>query len=172
MRQAQRLKANDGARLIFGAKARHVLLDNQHAVVMPFVFTCQLDEVSGPSISNEVCSTDGMRREDIECDMQALEHHDRIRFAFAGLDAKDLAKEAALTMASKGFLHDDVEWRHVGALPEFDGKGQFKKFHGVFIDLTRVNKVHDRRAAYAQMITQLGLADDSSSAQLDAHDAR
>ena len=75
------------------------------------------------------------------------------------LDPEKIARQAIDTIVSRGYIHDDVKWDHVAALPTVQENGSVT-FTGVLIDLTRVTKLNseiDQDSARTQMLDRLGL---------------
>jgi len=51
-----------------------------------------------------------------------------------GWNPQTAAVAAATRIAQRGILHQDLEWRHVGMLPIFDGQGNVVDVRPVFVD--------------------------------------
>ena len=122
------------------------------AVIMPFAFHCKV--ISGTR-RFESCLSQGASSESypdrnfLTEDVSAVNE----------LDPEKIARQAIDTIVSRGYIHDDVKWDHVAALPTVQENGSVT-FTGVLIDLTRVTKLDseiDQDSARTQMLDSLGL---------------
>jgi hypothetical protein len=57
-------------------------------------------------------------------------------------------------MAALGYLHPNIEWRHVGLMPIFDAAGSITALRPILIDMEGVSYVGDVRAASSEMGAQ------------------
>ena len=140
--------------ILYEAKARALTLVCRSVVAMPFVFTTRPDPNSPRGLKFE--ATLSPKR-----DTSAPQFSQDVR-SLSQVQPEMMAREAVETIVSKGYIHEDVHWRHVGAMPEFsEDNCTVLSFRGVFIDLTRVSKYTSlgltREEAKAHMLSALGL---------------
>eukprot|EP01041_Mallomonas_annulata_P004671 gene4671-9262_t len=84
-------------------------MSGHSVIVMPFAFTSDPEgKVFKPLLSSYPSDDAGHLLVETESDIVEM---------LAKLKPSQLALEAIETMVSKGFIHKDVHWRHVGALP-------------------------------------------------------
>ena len=140
---------------LYGAQASFVkMVQGCPAVIMPFAFQCKV--IAG-NRRFDSCLSQEASSESSPNDQDCLEED---ASAVNELDAEKLARQAIETIVSKGYIHDDVKWNHVAALPTVKEDGSVT-FAGVLIDLTRVTKLGSQVSqdtARTQMLGSLGLA--------------
>ncbi|KAJ3392400.1 hypothetical protein HDU92_008459 [Lobulomyces angularis] len=115
-------------------------------IVMPYAFHCIQDDndrvyFKSPDIWNDI----GRKEEDnvFNCE-DILESKNKL------FDTEDLekyfknpllvAREALTVMKEKGYIHDDIQWRHVSLLP-FKKSENIWGLKPIMIDLTRIKKI-------------------------------
>ena len=139
---------------LYGVQAFSMeLIENIPAVIMPFAFHCK--EIDAGTHRFEPCLSRWSYSETFP-DQNYLEE---VVSAVIDLDPVIIARQAIDVIVSKGYIHDDVKWIHVAALPRVQDDGTVT-FSGILIDLTRITKLGseiDPETARNQMLRSLGL---------------
>eukprot|EP01036_Dinobryon_divergens_P034955 gene34955-45237_t len=136
---------------LYGVQASSIkMVKDCPAVIMPFAFQCKV--IAGTRRFESCLSQESFPNDQdyLEEDVSAVNE----------LDAEKIARQAIETIVSKGYIHDDVKWEHVAALPTVQENGSVT-FTGVLIDLTRVTKLGSevsQDTARTQMLCSLGLS--------------
>ena len=142
-------------RSLYGVQASSItMVQDSPAVIMPFAFHCKdiagrhrFDSCLSQCASSELFSND---QDCLEEDVSAVNE----------LVAEEIARQAIDTIAFKGYIHEDVKWEHVAALPTVQEDGSVT-FTGILIDLTRVTKLKSGESqieARNHMLHRLGLS--------------
>jgi hypothetical protein len=130
-------------------------LNSRRAIVMPFSFHCRLDESGIPVfIASPDCWSDAAS--EAAC-TSVIEYLEDCQNALLDLDPCNVLRDCVTRMANAGYVHEDIEWRHVSVTPMFTRKIstrlrlQFDKFVCTFIDNGRVSKERNQATAAARM---------------------
>ena len=132
------------------ADVRVVQLLNCNALMMPFAFHAF---VEGSSVffrglhkwKSEDLSAESIMDSDVNAkfDKESVLHYYN--------NPRLVAEEALEALASKGFAHGDLHWRHVALLPVYDETKSLWKVKPILIDLTRLNACNEQeRESIAQ----------------------
>ena len=119
---------------------------------LPFSFSCSCKNDNIPAFPQSILSSlvQSTQREGSESIFNKL---DREYAALLMSWTPESALKAAIqTMASKGFLHPDIEWRHVALLPVFDAEDCMIALVPILIDLEGVKQINTEVAYHEMML--------------------
>jgi len=154
-------------RTIWGVNVPVGRLDSGAAMQLPLVYTCYTEPVSFrlstprllfPSLSRANASI-----VTIESDDEALFDDIDAEYiaALEGWTPQEALRKAVDHMASLGYLHPDIEWRHVGMLPVFND-GKISSLRPILIDMECVQFV-GKEPAQTQMYKRIEELEASST---------
>lgn len=130
--------------------------ESNKSIVLPFCFHVIEDKDGSMQFNfdltfwtRESPATPGDANLLIEEQHQYLSNLDPTNFDCAGI-----AQQAVEYLTSQGFVHDDLEWRHVAVMPIFEN-GRIIDLKPILLDLTSARKVEDRTAAENYMNNKL-----------------
>lgn len=137
---------------IWGVNVRHFVVQDRPSIALPFAIACKNLETQPPVFNVDLVDV-------LVPHAASLDPNDRELLAPIAADLTGLAsawtpfttlKAAVHDMASKGYSHDDIEWRHVALLPCYTDNA-LTSMRPIFIDLERVTKHASPQAAMTAM---------------------
>ena len=125
------------------ADVRVVQLLDCNALIMPFAFHAY---VKGSSVffrglhkwKSEDLSAESLMDSDVDANF------DKENVLYYYNNPRMVAKEALEALASKGFAHGDLHWRHVALLPVYDKTKLLWRVKPILIDLTRLTACNEQ----------------------------
>jgi len=145
---------------IYNIKTKIQNFNNKLSMLLPLAFTCE-SRYNNDYKKNEVFfqtdlkkifthtgAVSGVLHEKLIC-LQVL----IIKFA-RDFNVYDAAKQAIKKFAEKGYVHNDLHWRHIALLPIFK-EDKLENFEPILIDLENVTKEKDFNKAYNIMYENL-----------------
>jgi hypothetical protein len=105
-------------KVIFDVDTGHIYfpIHSNYVVAMPYAFTCHEDPLSGEHhfrpFLNSVATANAGDNTDERCLKET-----NVTEMLAALDAETMARQAIDVVVNAGYVHMDVQWRHVAALP-------------------------------------------------------
>ena len=127
-------------------------LGGRPAVVMPFLFHCNVDSTGRPFFIQSPDSWSGVPAT-AESKILFLSE---CQNALQNLDPRVVLRACVSRMAKAKYVHNDIEWRHVSVAPVFKkpslfASKQFAGFISTFIDFGNIEKVNSQAEAEEKM---------------------
>ena len=150
-------------RTIYGVPARTIQVAvSRYAILMPFAFICRAeDDHEGRRHSFRPLLRFHGEESTTAASDEVYIKDENIAELLVQLDPERIARDAVDTVVGKGYVHRDVHWRHVAALPVWNSDGRIGGFRGILIDLSNVPTLTTERLTPARakevMLESLGL---------------
>ena len=130
---------------LYGANTAKALeLDNQLALVMPFVFCCIYDCINDIGYKKFNSTLQPSRTTNdvlLGLDLREVKEFQIIREEISKCNPDIVASSIINQLADKGYIHNDIAWRHIGVRPIFNPKTKrFDHLEPILIDLSSVVK--------------------------------